>query len=177
MDRQFQRRRTLLGSTVLALAAQSGTPNVGPGPLLLSWVRGSGCHQGGRWPSGGGQRGLGCTVQSRSAAHTEAPTIDGAPGPPRKTVLQELLLLLLLLLSMDFGHLGGKHPACLLKLRVVACALVHAEKSILGGFVHVQVFDELAGLQAQVVVLIHVAEFFEDTRVSASSVQGLEKGG
>ena len=61
-------------------------------------------------------------------------------------------------MQVDFGHLGGKHPACFLKLRVVACTLVHSEESILGGLIHVQVLNEFTGLQAQVVILIHVAD-------------------
>lgn len=63
---------------------------------------------------------------------------------------------LLLPLLVNPVHFGGKHPTGLLKLGL-ARLLVHPEQSILGCFIHVQVLDEFAGLQPQILILIHVS--------------------
>lgn len=164
-SRHLRTCHVFLGTTVLA--ARPCATDILPGPLLLGWVQGLPSSDGGGCPRSycrGSQRGLGSTIHGQLAASTNLPvglwalaasTIDRASAPPgQRLVLQELLLLL----EVDFGHLGGKHSACFLKLRIVAGTLVHSEESILGGLIHVQVLNEFTGLQAQVVVLIHVAD-------------------
>lgn len=156
--------QALPGATVLAAVASAA--DIRPGPLVLGWIQGLPRGDGSGRPRTrcrGSERGLGSTIRGQLVAHSGipsdlwawgAPAVDRTSAPPGQGLLLQKLLLLL---AVDLGHLGGKHPACFFKLRVVACPLVHSEKSILGGLVHVQVLNEFAGLQAQVAVLIHVA--------------------